>query len=318
MEINLKLHKLLILSKDFKAYQSLVERVNLPGLSILATNEPGLAIQLGSESDLLFGEPSLVSQILNNIPGIRWVQTTWAGVEPLLAEGLRRDYLLSNARDVYGSMMSEYVFGYLLLVERQILPRWQSQQAGKWDDRPYGRLKGKILGLMGVGTIGSHIAATARHFGMRVMGYTRHTESCEYIDQYFHGDAWPVFAADLDYLVCTLPGTTSTQGMLNGAFLAALPKRAWLINVGRGSTVDEPALVAALNNASIAGAILDVFTQEPLPPDHPLWSTPNTFITSHTAARNILPDIASLFIDNYQRYIRGQPLLYQVDFEQGY
>jgi phosphoglycerate dehydrogenase-like enzyme len=256
--------------------------------------------------------------VVNILPKIKWVQTTWAGVEPLLANDMRRDYLLTNARNVYGSMMSEYVFGYLLLIERKILPRWQSQLSGKWDDRPHGTLKGKKLGLMGVGAIGSHIAGTAKHFGMRVLGFTRQSESCDYVDQYFHDEAWTDFAADLDYLVCTLPGTASTRGILDCTFLAALPQKAWLINVGRGSTIDEPALIEALNNGSLAGAVLDVFTQEPLPGDHPLWSTPHTFITSHTAARNYLPDIASLFIENYQRYIQGQPLLYQVDFELGY
>lgn len=318
MITNHNLHKLLILSQDFKYYQTLIEQTKLPGLSIVATDEPSHAIHISDDCDLLFGEPPCVSRVVNILPKIKWVQTTWAGVEPLLANDMRRDYLLTNARNVYGSMMSEYVFGYFLLIERKILPRWQSQLSGKWDDRPHGTLKGKKLGLMGVGTIGSHIAATAKHFGMLVLGYTRQSESCDYVDQYFHDEAWTDFAADLDYLVCTLPGTASTQGILDYAFLAALPQKAWLINVGRGSTIDEPALIEALNNDSIAGAVLDVFTQEPLPADHPFWSAPHTFITSHTAARNYLPDIASLFIENYQRYIQGQPLLYQVDFELGY
>jgi phosphoglycerate dehydrogenase-like enzyme len=311
-------YNLLILSQDFAIYRQLIEEAFLPDLSILSTSEPGEAIRLGSQSDFLLGEPSLVSKVLNSLPHIKWVQTTWAGIEPLLIDGMRRDYLLTNARHVYGSMMSEYVFGYILLIERNIMLRWQSQLVMKWEDSPNGRLRGKLLGLMGVGSIGAHIARTAHHFGMSVHGYTRQSETCEDVDRYFHGNLSSQFTANLDYLVCTLPGTPATTGLLDRHFFAMLPKKTWLINIGRGTTVDEAALVDALNTGTLAGAVLDVFTQEPLPPGHPLWSTPNTFITSHTAARNYLPDIASLFIQNYHRFVQSQPLYHQVDFKQGY
>jgi phosphoglycerate dehydrogenase-like enzyme len=318
MENKSEPHKLLILSKDFEIYKDLIEQVRLPGLSILADSEPSEAIQIGRECDLVFGEPSLVSKVLNHLAKLKWVQTCWAGVEPLLESNIRRDYILTNARNVYGSMMSEYVFGYLLMIERRILPRWQAQLSGKWDDSPYSSLKGKILGLMGVGTIGAHLAATAKHFGMRVYGYTYKTETCSKVDRYFHANTRLNFPTDLDYLVCSLPGTFTTKGIIDVDFLAALPHRAWLVNIGRGTTVDESALVNALNQRSLTGAILDVFMEEPLPSGHPFWSTPNTFITSHTAARNYPPDIASLFIENYKLFILGKPLLYQVNFERGY
>jgi phosphoglycerate dehydrogenase-like enzyme len=318
MENESELHQLLILSQDFEVYKRLIEQMKLPGLSILVANEPDEAIHIGGECDLIFGEPSLVSKVLNHLPHIKWVQTSWAGVEPLLVPSIRRDYMLTNARNVYGAMMSEYVFGYLLMIERRILPRWQAQLSGKWDNSPYSNLKGKLLGLLGVGTIGAHLAATAKHFGMRVYGYTYNTETCAEVDRYFHGGDQLNFASNLDYLVCCLPGTAATASIVDEAFLDALPHRAWLVNIGRGTTVNEAALVNALNNRSLAGAVLDVFMEEPLPRAHPLWSTPNTFITSHTAARNYPPDIASLFIKNYKLFILGKPLLYQVNFERGY
>jgi phosphoglycerate dehydrogenase-like enzyme len=231
---------------------------------------------------------------------------------------MRRDYLLTNARNVYGPMMAEYVFGYLLVIERRIQLRWQAQLEKKWDDHPSGTLNRKILGFLGVGTIGAYLAATAHHFRMKTYGYTRQSESCKHVDRYFHGNSWNSFAADLDYLVCSLPGTPRTIGIINADYLSILPPRAWLVNIGRGSTIDETALVNALNSGALAGAILDVFKEEPLPPNHPLWSTPNTFITYHTAARNYPPDIASIFIKNYNRLLQGKSLLYLVDFEQGY
>lgn len=318
MTPNHNTYKLLILSKDYKVYQNLIEKAGLPGLSILAVSDSQEALDHGTESDFLFGEPYLVCQVINHLSFLQWVQISWAGVEPLLLPDLRRDYLLTNARNVYGSMMSEYVFGYLLMIEHRILLRWQAQLEGKWDGNPSGRLKGKLIGLLGVGTIGAHLATTAHHFGMRVHGYTRQSNTCADVDRYFHPDEILEFAADLDYLICTLPGTPATKGVVDAGFLSALPRKAWLVNIGRGSTVDESALVDALNCGSLAGAILDVFKEEPLPADHPLWHTPNTFITSHTAARNYLPDIAALFIENYKLFINGKPLLYQVDFEQSY
>ncbi|OGO60090.1 MAG: hypothetical protein A2032_06335 [Chloroflexi bacterium RBG_19FT_COMBO_49_13] len=313
-----KNHQLLILSKDFEEYNQIISQAGLPGLSILATENPDDGIHIGAECDLLFGEPSLVCRVINHLPNLTWVQTSWAGVEPLLAAGLHQDYILTNARNVYGPMMSEYVFGYLLMIERRILTRWQSQLNHKWDETPNGRLKGRRIGLLGVGTIGAHLASTAHHFGMRVHGYTRQSETCPDVDRYFHGEEILNFVAGLDYLVCSLPGTPVTRGLVNMSILSALPRTAWLVNIGRGSTVDETALVNALNSGSIAGAVLDVFNAEPLPDAHPLWCTPNTFITSHTAARNYLPDIAALFIENYKLLIGDKPLLNLVDFVQHY
>ena len=231
---------------------------------------------------------------------------------------MRRDYTLTNVRHVYGPQMSEYVFGYLLLIERGILPRWQAQQAGRWDTTLPGTLRRKTLGLLGVGSIGAHLAGTARHFGMHVRGYTRFSENCPDVEAYFHGEALPEFAAGLDYLVCVLPGTAATRQLVDASLLAALPPHAWLVNIGRGTTVDEAALVEALNAGRLGGAVLDVFQQEPLPAEHPLWHTPNTFITAHVAAKNYLPDIAGLFCENYLRFLRGEPLRGQVDFELGY
>ncbi len=311
-------HHLLIVSQHFEIYKQLIEQARLPGLSIKAFDDPEQAIHDGNDCDLIFGEPTLMSQLIKSLPNLKWAQSSWAGVEPLLLPNMRRDYKLTNARNVYGRMMAEYVFGYLLMIERRIQIRWQAQLEKKWDDRPSGTLNRKILGLMGVGTIGAYLAATAHHFGMKTYGYTRQSETCKNVDRYFHGDSWNSFAADLDYLVCSLPGTTRTIGIVNADHLSALPSRTWLVNIGRGSTIDELALVNALKSGCLAGAILDVFKEEPLRPDHPLWSTPNTFITYHTAARNYPPDIASIFIKNYKRYIRGKSLLYQVDFEQGY
>lgn len=309
---------LLIMSRHAREYQSHLQSENLPSLTSFAAQDIHAAQPYLPACDLLFGEPSLAAQVMGQMPSLRWIQATWAGVEPLLAACRERSITLTNVRGVYGPLMSEYVFGYLLAIERRILTRWQAQQNHIWDGSDPGSLRGKLLGLLGVGSIGAHLARTAQLFGMRLRGYTRCSEEAPEIEQYFHGDQKLAFARGLDYLVCTLPGTAHTRGFVDAELLHALPTHAWLVNVGRGSTVDEGALVEALNRGRLGGAVLDVFQEEPLPPSHPLWRTPNTFITSHTAARNYPPDIANLFIENYRRYLSGEPLIGLVNLEEGY
>lgn len=312
------MHKLLILSKHAGEYQHLVEAAELPDLQIHATNDPEAALNHYTQCDLVLGEPGLIQQVLPHLHRLRWVQATWAGVEPLLKPGLRRDYVLTNVRGVFGPLMSEFVFGYLLLHERRILQRLASQRAGKWDNTLTGTLRGKTIGLLGVGSIGAHLAKTSRHFEMQVRGFTRSSEESPDIQAYFHGEQLLEFAAGLDYLVCVLPNTHDTYHLVDASLLDKLPEHALLINVGRGPTIDEASLAEALLSGRLAGAVLDVFQQEPLPTDHIFWQIPNLFITSHTAAPSFPSDIARLFFENYQRLLRGEPLNYQVEFERGY
>src|SRR5206468_11030082 len=157
---------------------------------------PADAVARGGDSDLVFGEPSAIRPILSRLKALRWVQATWAGVEPLLDPSLRRDYILTNARGVFGALMSEYVFGYLLAHERLILQKYASQQEGRWDPAPPGTLRGKQIGLLGVGSIGAAIARTAKHFEMGVRGYTRVSEACRDVDEYVHGGDPMALATD--------------------------------------------------------------------------------------------------------------------------
>jgi phosphoglycerate dehydrogenase-like enzyme len=302
-------HRLLILSKHADAYRRLVEAARLPDLEIAADE---------SACDVVLGEPALIAPALPRLPSARWVQSTWAGVEPLLDPSLRRDYTLTNARGVFGALMSEYVFAYMLAHERRLFEKHASQRARRWDPAPPGTLRGKRLGLLGVGSIGAAIAKTAKAFAMRVRGYTRSSEASPDVDEYFHGDAREAFARDVDYLVSVMPNTPATRRLVDARLLAALPPRAVLINPGRGSTVDEAALVDALRNGRLAGAVLDVFDREPLPEDHAFWTLPTVIITSHTAALSRPEDIAPIFVDNYRRFVAGAPLQYRVDFDGGY
>jgi phosphoglycerate dehydrogenase-like enzyme len=206
----------------------------------------------------------------------------------------------------------------LLFLEKKMLERMKAQEAKQWQRPESGMLRGKTMGLLGVGSIGSHLAGTAKHFGMTVRGFTKNSEESPQVDQYFHGNDLMKFAAGLDYLVGVLPRTKDTNQIVNKAVLDLLPNHAVFVNVGRGNSVDESALVNALNENRLAAAVLDVFDKEPLPENHPFWTTPNLYMTFHTSAISYPEDLTRLFVENYHRYVAGKPLKYIVDFEREY
>lgn len=300
--------RLLILSRDADEYVRLIRAARLPDLEL--TDEPG-------QADLVLGEPRLTRDVLPHLSRLKWVQSIYAGVEPLVAPAQRHDYILTNARGVFGELMSEYVFGYLLFLEKRILERIQAQRSRQWQRQESGVLRGKTIGLLGVGSIGAHLAGTAKRFGMTVRGYTRQSESSSDVDQYYHHDLRQ-FAAGLDYLVSVLPRTPDTDRIVGADLLDALPPHAVFINVGRGNAVEEAALVEALRQKRLGAAVLDVFENEPVPEEHPFWTTPNLYMTFHTSAISYPEDITKLFIENYRLYREGKPLQYVVDFERGY
>lgn len=306
------MHKLKLLFKNnaLHTYRALIESANLPNLTIADSDD--------YKADIVFGEPTLIRDELSALTHLSWAQSSWAGIEPLLSPSLRKDYLLTNARGVFGDLMSEFVFAYLLMHERKILQRLSSQENSTWNNTPPGTLRGKTIGILGVGSIGAQVAKTAKNFGMHVFGYSRQSETCPYIDQYFHGAKIYEFCRSLNILVNLLPNTTATSKIINQQFISSLPKNSIFINAGRASTVDQNALLEAIMQEHFSMVVLDVFEQEPLPTNHPLWRSKNVYISSHTAAPSIPEDICKLFIENYHHYITNQPLKYQVDFDLEY
>lgn len=301
--------KLIILSPDKEDYQRMIEAATLPDLELVT--DP-------AKADIVLGAPRPIRDVLPLLSQPKWIQSIYAGVEPLVEPAQRRDYILTNARGVFGEVMSEFVFGYMLFLEKRMLERIQAQKRHEWQRSESGILRGKKIGLLGVGSIGTHLAGTAKRFGMNVKGYTRASEESPDVDQYFHGNDLLKFAEGLDYVVSVLPRVKETDKFVGETFINALPNHAVLINVGRGNSVDEMALVKALNEGGLAAAVLDVFNEEPLPKDHPFWDTPNLYMTFHTSAISYPEDIMKLFIENYKLFLEGKPLKYVVDFERGY
>lgn len=314
----------LILSKDARIYLDL-SRAQQTNFSAHHASTGAQVLQMSQEQlaqvRWLLAEPALALEVLDKLPNLRWLQSTWAGVEKLLAHP-RRDYILTNIRGVFAPLISEYVLAHILTHERQLYAHREAQKSRLWFNHGtgthVGTLRGKTLLVLGVGSIGAGLAQMMRHFGVRMLGVVqakRDISECDVVGTM--GDL-PEFLPQADYVVNTLPNTPVTQNIINTAFLESMKPSAMFINVGRGQAVVEDDLVRALKNKQIASAVLDVYRTEPLPPQHVFWDTPNLILTSHTAAPSFPTDIFKVFWDNYQRFNTQQTLSHVVDFSKGY
>ena len=308
---------ILVVVHDAEAYLPLLEQMLGNGPRISTATRANDALKAYDGQTVVLGEPGLIADLLDEMPSVEWVQSTWAGVTPLLESG-RKDFQLTGIKDTFGSQMSEYVFGYLLAREVKILERLGRQSGKDWWDEPSGSLHGKTLGVMGTGSIGSAIAAQGRAFGMKTLGFSRTGAAARPFDQVYAGGELEDFLPRPDYLVAVLPDTAATRGLLGLKAFALMKNSCYLVNVGRGSLIDEPALIRALYADELAGAVLDVFQAEPLPRGSPLWHAPNLLVTAHIAAISRPRDIARIFSENYRKYCNGEPLNYRVDFDRGY
>jgi phosphoglycerate dehydrogenase-like enzyme len=275
------------------------------------------AAQRYSGQSIVFGDPDLVAPLLHAMPAVDWVQSTWAGVLPFV-QADRRDYVLTGVKDVFGPQMSEYVLGHILALELKIAERARAQSNREWYRQPSGTLLGKSIGIMGTGSIGRHIGRVASGFGMRVSGLSRSGALLAGFDRVWPIEELHAFLQDLDYLVAALPQTSKTDNLLDGAAIAQLPAHAYLINVGRSNVLGENALSEALQSGNLAGAVLDVFDEEPLPQDSPLWTVPNLHVTAHISAVSHPSLVVPIFVDNLRRYQQQQNLEYVIDLDKGY
>jgi phosphoglycerate dehydrogenase-like enzyme len=306
---------ILILDRDAADYERRLAPLRAAGIAVLAADDgfPDGA----SGATVVLGEPDRVVIALPRLPELRWVQSTWAGLTPLV-DAARQGLTVTGIKDVFGAQMAEFVMAYLLDHAIGVDARRRAQQEGKWLATPTETLQDKVLGVMGTGSIGSEVARRAAAFGMRLNGYSRDGAAREPFDRVFTADRLHEFLAGCDYVAGVLPDTPETRELLDGEALAAMPQHAVLVNVGRGTLVDDQALVEALENGRLAGAVLDVFREEPLPSNHPFWHCPGLTVTAHVAARSWPADIAEIFEENLRRFRAGEPLQYQLDPQRGY
>lgn len=307
----------LVACSDAAEYPQFLETLSKRGVALSYADNAEEALQAYTNQQVLLAQPDMAATVIDRMPTVRWVQSTWAGIAPLL-NTQRQDFILTGIKDVFGPQMAEYSLGYILAHELQLNQRLEKQQARHWWHQPTGKVGGKTLGIMGLGSIGRHIARVAEGFGLSLIGLNRTGTAEEGFDRVFAVERLHDFLALADYVVAVVPDTPATTGLMNAAGFAAMKPTALFINIGRGNLVDEADLVEALAGGELAAAVLDVFRTEPLPADSPLWNTPNLLVTGHVAARSWPQDIAGIFLENFQRFQQQQGLKFVIDRERGY
>ncbi|MFB6136004.1 MAG: D-2-hydroxyacid dehydrogenase [Halobacteriaceae archaeon] len=255
---------------------------------------------------------SLDADLAARADGLRWVQALSSGVDDYDLERLRaRGVTLTNAAGVHAHPIAQHVFGFLLAVERNFTTAFRQQREREWDGYEVGELTGETLGVLGVGAVGTRVAELGRAFGMDVIGTKRDpTDAPDAVDELLGPDGTDAVCAAADYLVVCCPLTGETRGLVGAEQLALLGGEGVLVNVGRGAVVDEDALVDALRDGTVRAAGLDVFEEEPLPAESPLWEMENVVVTPHLAGRSprLEPRKANLFAENYRRFVAGEVL----------
>lgn len=303
--------RILLLEHEQARYAGLL-RAAEPALELL--HDPA---QAGS-CPVWLAQPDLAVPLLRQ--GLRpdWLQSTWAGITPLLGAGLPRDYRLSRAVGIFGQPMAEYVLTYLLAQRRRVLVRLASQVEQRWDSQAPPSLRGCRVLLVGAGDIGMEVARLLAPFGVELRGIARQPRPIAPFAEVHGLEALAEQVAWADCLVNLLPDTPATRDLYDAALFARMRGEALFINCGRGVAVVEADLVAALRAEQLAGAVIDVCREEPLPPGHPFWDAPRLLLTGHSSAPTEPAAMARLFLDNLQRYRTGGELRGTVDFVRGY
>lgn len=278
----------------------------------------------------------------DGVPRLRWLASAGAGVEHLAErDPWARGITVVNGSGLHAVAMGQYVLGAALLAAERLEARLANRSERGWEEVRFAlagsRLRGRTAAVIGYGSVGREAARLLHACGMRILALKSDPASLQDTgwrepgtgdpdgtlpERIVGPDGAAGVVAEADLVVLSLPLTVRTRGLVDAALLAAMRPEAWLVNVGRGALLDEAALVAALREERIAGAVLDVFVEEPLPPTHPLWSEPRCLVTPHVSGLGGLDDFwhaaALLLADNLRRDLAGEPLLNVTSGAAGY
>lgn len=266
----------------------------------------------------------VLADLWPSLTKLQWVHSMFAGLEGLLFPALiESNVTLTNSAGVYARSLGEFVIAGMLHFAKDLRRMVRQQEARTWQTFDVEELHGRVLGVVGYGAIGRAAAERARAFGVKIHALRRRPElgaNDPLVDRSYGVNDLDVLLAESDYLLVAAPLTNETRGMIGAKQLALLKPGAVLINVGRGPVIDEPALIDVLQSGRIKGAVLDVFNEEPLPPDHAFYGMDNVLFSPHTADHTAtwLDETMEFFIANYQRFLEGRPLVNIVDKTAGY
>lgn len=271
---------------------------------------------------ITYGE-DLTEEIIDSCEQLKWIQIISAGIDKIpFAKLEERGITVANARGIHATPMSEYIFATILQLARKTNEIYLNQLNKKWDRSiRVSEIKGRTLGILGLGAIGSEIARLGKAFGMNVIGMNSDGREVENVDVIYQPSDINELLNNSDYIVVVLPLTKDTYHFIAEEELKSIRNSSYLLNIGRGDVIDEQALIQALENNEIAGAVLDVFSEEPLPASHPFWTLDNCIVTPHLSGRSQMYMERSLEIFKYNMKLfqDGQPQLKNlIDLSKGY
>jgi phosphoglycerate dehydrogenase-like enzyme len=329
-----------ILSARYRSRDLERIRAAAPGARIVTVSVEGLADgPLDDVEVMLRGwiTSDAFDRILARAPRLSWVHSATSGVERALTpSALERGVVVTNARGVFSRPIAEYVVMMILAVSRRLPQLLELQRERTWQPLEGTELRDVTVGIVGLGSIGRAVGALATAFGCRVVAVRRRADAGIespavddedgrslgeiMLDRVGGPETLPELLAESDFIVLAAPLTPETEDMINAETLALVKPGAWLINVARGRLIDERALIRALRDGQLGGAVLDMFRDEPLPPMSSFYDLPNVIVTPHTAwsSGRVLDRSVELFCDNLRRFATGEPLLNVVDPSAGY
>lgn len=307
--------------KDWQVYEKaldkagLADRFEIHGYGL----EDTVPDEIAARGEALLGYRP--GNLLKRMPKLRWIQSMNAGVDPWLnSPDLRADVALCCARGSHRIPVPENILGALFHITKPYMQIALDQRESRWVKRMSVPLAGKTLGILGLGAIGQELARKAKALEMHVIGTKRNPGLVPNVDQVYGADGTEAVMRQADFLVLLIPSTKETQNIINAERLRHMKPSAWLINFGRGALIVDDDLIAAVKSKTIAGAVLDVFRQEPLPATHPFWQTEGILVLPHIGGghpqRNLA--VAEIFVDNARRFLDGEPLKSVVDRALGY
>jgi phosphoglycerate dehydrogenase-like enzyme len=316
-----ELPQILLWTDNPAVYQAAIAEAGLAGRVKLETLASGAAPSAAQRAEtvamLAMRAPA---GVLPGMAKLRWVQAMSAGVESWLAlPDLPGGLVLTCARGTHGESMPENILGALFHIAKPYAAAAEDQKRSTWVRRTATPLNGATLGILGMGVIGQAVARHALALGMRVLGTNRRGATLEGAE-ILPPERTDEVLAQADYLLLLLPATPETENYIAAPRLARMKKGAWLLNFGRGHLIEDDDLIAAVRSGHLAGAVLDVFRQEPLPGTHPFWTTPGIAVLPHIGGGHPQRDraVATLFVDNLGRFLDGRTLREEVDRRAGY
>jgi phosphoglycerate dehydrogenase-like enzyme len=258
-------------------------RARFPELTVdLVDHHSKVEPYIGAADALLTFAPMLSDRVLQSAARLRWVQALGTGVDNLIDRpGLRKDVVVTNVHGIHGPPVSEAAIGAMLALARDLPRAIRLQAKRQWQRFPARLLHNKTVGIFGIGAIAEVLAPKCKAFGMQVIGFSSAPRALPDFDRMHGSDELMRLAGEFDFFVLLTPLTAKTRNCIGAELFAAMKPTSYFINLARGGVVDERALLQALSEKRIAGAALDVFVEEPLPPDHPFWHMDNVIITTH-------------------------------------